>query len=105
KVVDMSAHQAKTRVVDSRLLPRVPPGADDTAADLDDEPLTFSAPPGTNPAQAQAQAQARTSAPIGVVKNRSDGTQPGTPAPTSRNEGTQPGTFAPTRPVTTPPFS
>ena len=47
KVVDMSAHQAKTRVVGSgRVLPRTPPGADASAADDDDDSLTFTAPPG-----------------------------------------------------------
>ncbi|HEU4612639.1 MAG TPA: molybdopterin-binding protein, partial [Kofleriaceae bacterium] len=47
KVVDMSAHQAKTRVVDGgRVLPRIPPGADDSAFD-EDESLTFAEPPAT----------------------------------------------------------
>ncbi|HEY5948187.1 MAG TPA: molybdopterin-binding protein [Kofleriaceae bacterium] len=94
KVVDMSAHQAKTRVVDSgRVLPRVPPGADETSLD-DDESLTFAEPPRNNVQTA------RTSAPIGVRKDR---TSPGTPMPTK--EGTSPGTPSPMRPPSTRAFS
>ncbi|HEY5925043.1 MAG TPA: hypothetical protein VIV11_25350, partial [Kofleriaceae bacterium] len=69
KVVDMSAHQAKTRVVDSaRVLPRVPPGADESALDDDSEGLTFTAPPRTNTATQALPPMVRSPAPVGVVK-------------------------------------
>jgi molybdopterin adenylyltransferase len=76
KVVDMSAHQAKTRVVDSgRVLPRLPPGADESALDEDGEALTFTAPRNNSEPQG-LHGSVRSGAPIGVVKGSSSSSGP-----------------------------
>lgn len=93
KVVDMSAHQAKTRVVDmtGRVLPRVPPGADELAVD-DDDALTFEPP--TSAAVAKATGSAATgsvttgsvptgSPPPSSVPSPSSVSPPSTPLPSS----------------------
>ncbi len=116
KVVDMSAHQAKTRVVDASRLPRVPPGADESALDdSDDEPLTFRAPgtpsvPHTKPAAGQVPTIApRAKQPTGQVPTIAPrAKQPTGQVPTivpKSTSGTSPGTPAPTRAPSTPPFA
>jgi molybdenum cofactor biosynthesis protein B len=96
KVVDMSAHQAKTRVVDSSRLPRVPPGADESALQ-DDEALTFTAPPRTS-SSARSPSSLGTAKPAQIPPVRQTAATPAFATPVARS------TPGPRAAVATPPL-